>query len=289
MGGVKKMGNIIFNGEIIDRSDVQIDIEDRGYQFGDGVYEVFRVYNGKLFAAEMHLNRLIESAKLLSIKIPYPVKELQAKFEELITRDQLKFGTVYLQVTRGISIRNHAFPTEEVEPVLIAYTKELPYMGQEKPGIRAITTEDVRWLLCNIKSLNLLGNILAKQQAVEAGGDEAIQHRDGRVTEGSSSNVAIIVDGMLKTHPANHFILNGITRQVVLQLCKANGIPYVEEAFTVEEMLAADEVFYTSTGVEVTPIVKIDRKTIANGEIGPITRKLQTLFRVEIERQCGIL
>lgn len=283
------MGNIIFNGQIMDRSVVHIDVEDRGYQFGDGVYEVFRVYNGRLFAAELHLNRLMESAQLLSINIPYSVKELQVQFEELIARDQLEFGTVYMQVTRGVSIRNHAFPIDEVEPVLIAYTKGLPYGGEEKSGICAITTEDIRWLRCNIKSLNLLGNIFAKQQAVEAGCEEAIQHRDGRVTEGSSSNVAIIVDGILKTHPANHLILNGITRQVVLHLCKANGIPYMEEAFTMEEMLAADEVFYTSTGVEVTPIVKINNQMIANGEIGPITRKLQALYREEIERQCGTL
>ena len=283
------MGNIIFNGEIMNRSDIYIDIEDRGYQFCDGVYEVFRVYNGKLFTAEMHFNRLVESTRLLAIKTPFTVKKLQAKVEELIAKDQLKFGTVYMQLTRGVSIRNHAFPTEEVDPVLVAYTKELPYAGEEKPGTNAITTEDVRWLRCNIKSLNLLGNILAKQQAIEAGCSGAIQHRNGTVTEGSSSNVAIVVGGTLKTHPANHFILNGITRQVVLQLCKANGIPYVEEAFTVEEMLAADEVFYTSTTVELTPILKIDGKVIANGEVGSITRKLQTLFREEIERQCGKL
>lgn len=283
------MGKVIFNNKIIDHSDVHIDIEDRGYQFGDGVYEVIRVYNGKLFAVEMHLKRFMESTRLLSITMPYTAEELQAECEELIAKNQLQFGIIYMQLTRGASPRNHAFPAEEVKPVFVAYTKEMPYTGEMKPGIHAITTEDVRWLRCNIKSLNLLGNILAKQQAVEAGCGEALQHRNGTVTEGSSSNVAIIVKGMLKTHPANDLILNGITRQVVLQLCKSNGIPYVEEAFSVEELLTADEVFYTSTGVEVTPIVKIDGKVIANGEIGPTTRQLQTLFRKEIERQCGVL
>jgi D-alanine transaminase len=285
----RKMGNIIFNGEIINHSDVYIDVEDRGYQFGDGVYEVIRVYNGKLFANEMHLNRLLESAKLLFIKMPFTVEELQVKFEELIAKDQLQFGIIYMQLTRGVSLRNHAFPIEEVEPVFVAYTKEMPYTGEVKLGIRAMTIEDVRWLRCNIKSLNLLGNILAKQEAVEAGCNEAVQHRDGMVTEGSSSNVAMIVNGTLKTHPTNHFILNGITRQVMLQLCKENGIPFVEEAFSVDEMLAADEVFYTSTSVEVTPIVKIDETVIGDGQIGPITRQLQTYFREEIERQCGKL
>lgn len=283
------MENVIFNGDILDRSDIKIDIEDRGYQFGDGVYEVFRVYNGKLFAVDMHFNRLIESAKFLSINIPFTVNELTIKLEELIVRDQLKFGTVYMQITRGVSIRNHAFPGENVETVFIAYSNPLPYAGEEKPGVSVITTEDVRWLRCNIKSLNLLGNILAKQQAVEAGCAEALQVRDGKVTEGSSSNVAIVVNGILKTHPANHFILNGITRQIVIQLCKANEIPYIEEAFTVEEMLDADEVFYTSTGVEVTPIVKVDGKVIGNGKIGPVTRQLQILYRIEIEKQCDKL
>lgn len=283
------MGNIIYNGKIMNRSDVSIDVEDRGYQFGDGVYEVIRVYNGKLFTAEMHLNRLLESSRFISLNVPFTAEEIRNQLEKLITNDQLQFGTVYLQLTRGASSRNHAFPTEDVKPVFVAYTKEIPYAGEEKPGISVITTEDVRWLRCNIKSLNLLPNILAKQQAVEAGCSEALLHRNGKVTEGSSSNVAIIVNGTLQTHPANNLILNGITRQVVFQLCKANDIPYVEEAFSIEEMLAADEVFYTSTGVEVTPILKVDRHVIADGHIGPITRQLQRLFHEEIERQCGKL
>lgn len=283
------MEEIIFNDAIVNRSEVHIDVEDRGYQFGDGVYEVIRVYNGKLFAAEMHLNRLQESSRLLSIKMPHTLGELHKRLEELISIRRLRFGTIYIQLTRGISIRNHAFPTEEVEPVLVAYTKEIPYAGEEKPGIDTITAEDVRWLRCNIKSLNLLGNILAKQKAVEAGCGEAILHRDGTVTEGSSSNVFIIVNGTLKTHPADSNILNGITRQVVLKLCEKNGIPYVEEAFSVDEMVSADEVFYTSTGVEVTPIIKIDQTEIGTGQIGQITRQLQILFRKEIERQCGKL
>ncbi|RID86512.1 D-amino-acid transaminase [Peribacillus asahii] len=283
------MGNLIFNGELITRSAVKIDVEDRGYQFGDGVYEVIRIYNGQLFASEMHLKRLFESAKFIRIKVPFTLEELKAKLEALIVKDGLTFGIVYMQLTRGASSRNHAFPTEEVEPVFIAYTKEMPYAGEVKPGVKALLTDDMRWLRCNIKSLNLLGNILAKQEAVEAGCAEAVLHRDGIVTEGSSSNVSIIVDGTLKTHPANNLILNGITRRVMLQLCQANGIPVVEEAFSIADMLAADEVLYTSTGVEVTPIVSIDGKIINDGQTGPITRQLQVYFREEIERQCGRL
>lgn len=283
------MGKIIFNGDLKSRSEVKVDIEDRGYQFGDGVYEVIRVYNGELFAGDMHLNRLMDSAKLIQMKVPFTVAEIKARMKELITEDQLKDGIVYMQLTRGASPRTHSFPTTEVEPVFVAYTKEIPYTGKMKPGVKAVTTDDIRWLRCNIKSLNLLGNIMAKQQAVEAGCDEAIQHRDGTVTEGSSSNVSIVVDGLIKTHPATNLILNGITRQVMLKLCTDHGIPYVEEAFTVEDMMAADEVLYTSTSVEVTPIINIDGQSIAAGEPGPITQRLQKLFSEEIEKQCGSL
>ncbi|AMM94245.1 D-amino-acid transaminase [Peribacillus simplex] len=281
------MGKIIFNGDLKSRSEVQVDIEDRGYQFGDGVYEVIRVYNGELFAGDMHLNRLMDSAKLIQMKVPFTVAEIKTRMEELIAEDQLKDGIVYMQLTRGVSPRTHSFPTAEVEPVFVAYTKETPYSGKMKPGVKAVTTDDIRWLRCNIKSLNLLGNIMAKQQAVEAGCDEAIQHRDGTVTEGSSSNVSIVVDGLLKTHPATNLILNGITRQVMLKLCAEHGIPYVEETFTVEDMMAADEVLYTSTSVEVTPIINIDGQSIAAGEPGPITQRIQKLFSEEVERQCG--
>ncbi|MGM9957286.1 MAG: D-amino-acid transaminase [Peribacillus sp.] len=282
------MGKIIYNGELKDRSAIQIDVEDRGYQFGDGVYEVIRVYNGKLFAADMHLNRLMDSAKLIQLKVPFTVAEIKEKTIELITAENLDYGIVYMQLTRGTSPRNHAFPIGEVDPVFVAYTKDMPYTGS-KPGVKAVTVEDIRWLRCNIKSLNLLGNILAKQQAVEAGCDEAIQHRDGTVTEGSSSNVAIIVKGTLKTHPATNLILNGITRQILLKLCNDNGISYVEEPFTLSDMMDADEVLYTSTGVEVTPITAIDGQLIGDGKVGSITLQLQKLFTQEIERQCGSL
>ncbi|MFS0765368.1 D-amino-acid transaminase [Peribacillus phoenicis] len=281
------MGKIIFKGDLKSRSEVKVDIEDRGYQFGDGVYEVIRVYNGELFAGDMHLNRLMDSAKLIQMKVPFTAAEIKTRMKDLIAEDHLRDGIVYMQLTRGVSPRTHSFPTAEVEPVFVAYTKEMPYTGKMKPGVKAVTTDDIRWLRCNIKSLNLLGNIMAKQQAAEAGCDEAIQHRDGTVTEGSSSNVSIVVDGQLKTHPATNLILNGITRQVMLKLCADHGIPYVEEAFTVEDMMAADEVLYTSTSVEVTPIINIDGQSIAAGEPGPITQRLQKLFSEEIEKQCG--
>lgn len=281
------MEKIMFNGDIKARTEVKVDIEDRGYQFGDGIYEVIRVYNGVLFEADMHITRFIDSAKWIELTMPFTASEIENGLIQLIKENSLIYGIVYLQLTRGVSPRNHAFPSIVVNPVYIAYTKEVPYGGEVKPGIKTITTEDIRWLRCHIKSLNLLGNILAKQKAVTMGCDEALLHRGPIVTEGSSSNISIMTGGVLKTHPADRLILNGITRQVLLKLCKANGIPYVEETFTIEELRKADEVILTNTGLEVTPIIEIDGKPIANGKTGPFTRMLQRLFHEEMERQCG--
>lgn len=278
---------LIFNGEFIDRSASKVDVEDRGYQFGDGVYEVIRVYNGKLFTSQMHLDRLIDSAKKISLDVGYTAAELEILIQQLVTENQLTYGTVYMQFTRGAAPRNHAFPVDKIQSVFVAYTKVIPYGGEVKPGKQAITTEDIRWLRCDIKSLNLLGNILAKQQAVEKGCFEAIQHRGDTITEGSSSNISIVKDNVLITHPPANLILNGITRRVMLHLCQTNGISYREESFTISEMINADEVIMTSTSAEITPITLIDGKVIGAGTPGPITNKLQQLFHQEIEMQCG--
>ncbi|KMY51307.1 D-amino-acid transaminase [Peribacillus loiseleuriae] len=281
------MEKMLLDGEMRNRSEIKVEFEDRGYQFGDGVYEVIRVYNGKLFTSEMHLTRLIESANKISIKIPYTVEEIEAQLKELVAENEIAFGTVYMQFTRGVSPRNHPFPSTDVAPVYVAYTKEVPYNGALKPGAKAITIEDIRWLRCDIKSLNLLGNILAKQKAAETGCFEAIQHRGSTVTEGSSSNISIVVNGELKTHPATNLILNGITRQVMLKICEDLGVAYKEEAFTLEELVVADEVIMTSTTAEITPITEIDGQSIGSGEPGTVTRQIQQAFHAELERQCG--
>lgn len=284
------MEQVIFNGAIVNREDVSIQMEDRGYQFGDGVYEVIRVYNSKLFTGDEHLKRLIESAEKIGMTIPYTIKELKEQIYQLIEKTEVKLGTIYLQFSRGVSPRNHLFPGPDVQPVFTAYTKSVdrPVDNMEK-GVRTILVEDIRWLLCDIKSLNLLGNVLAKQKAFEAGCFEAIQHRGETVTEGSLSNVTIIKDGVVKTHPANHLILNGITRQKMLELCQNNGIPYEEKAFTVSELKEADEVFLTGTTVEIMPIVEVEGSPVKDGCLGPITKRLQTLFVEEIIRQCDSL
>ncbi|MBM4762612.1 D-amino-acid transaminase [Bacillus sp. B15-48] len=284
------MSFVILNGELIKREQATIDIEDRGYQFGDGVYEVVRVYNGKLFTGDEHLQRLEKSAASIGMQIPFPVEQLKDQLVQLIDKNKLTLGTVYLQFTRGISPRKHPFPPENVKTTFVAYTREAGRPEEKMlQGVKAIITEDIRWLRCDIKSLNLLGNLLANQKAAEAGCDEAVLHRDGLVTEGSHSNISIVKGGKVQTHPANQFILNGISRKVMLAICEREGISVIEETFTVDELLKADEVFLTGTTVEVMPIVEIDGKQVGDGQPGQLTRKLQEWFKLEIEAQCGSL
>jgi len=274
---------ILVNDEWLSRDEAKVDIEDRGYQFGDGVYEVIRVYDGKLFTLDEHLQRLKKSLMSVRIELPYSMDVLKKNLYRLVEQDQLHNGIVYLQVTRGQAPRNHSFP-KSVQSVLTAYTKEI-----ERPlttitsGVSVHLTADIRWLRCDIKSLNLLGNILAKQEAVEYGCQEVIFHRDGTVTEGGASNVFIVRNQQLMTHPSNHLILNGITRQQIIQLATQLGIPVVERDFSVDDLLTADEILISSTTQEVTPVIKIDNTMVANGKPGVITQQLQEQFEALIQ------
>ncbi|MCM3569649.1 D-amino-acid transaminase [Neobacillus mesonae] len=280
----------ILNGRMINRPSALVDIEDRGYQFGDGVYEVIRVYNGKMFAAKEHMERFVKSSDSIGIKLPYTLEHITNMLKDLIERNSLRLGIIYMQITRGTAPRNHAFPTHDVTPCLTAYTSEYPIPKTNlTAGVKTILTEDIRWLRCDIKSLNLLGNVLAKQKAEENDCYEAIQHRGEEVTEGSSSNVFIVKNGTVVTHESNHLILKGITKEVILRVCIENNIHAEERTFSIDELKEADEVFLSSTTSEVTPIVVIDGKNVGDGKPGPVTKKIQDLFRKEIEKQCGKL
>lgn len=282
------MTHIWVNDRLMKRDEAAIDPEDRGYQFGDGVYEVIKVYDGNLFEMAAHIDRFYRSAEELRIVIPYTKDILHKMVYDLVEADQLTTGHVYMQITRGVAPRQHYFP-DDAEAVFTAYTQvsERP-LAQFENGIEALLYEDIRWLRCDIKSLNLLGAVLAKQAAHEAGCDEAILHRGDIVTEGSSSNVYGVKNGIIYTHPVNNFILNGITRQVVLRCAQEVGIEVVEEAMTVDELLAMDEVFFTSTGAEVSPIVKINDTVIADGKPGQWTRKLQQAFDTKVQQTITI-
>lgn len=269
---------ILYNDQLIQREEAQVDIEDRAYQFGDGIYEVIRIYDRRPFHMKDHLDRLEKSAKKIRINLPYGLDRLETLLKELIKQNDFTQGNIYVQVSRGAAPRSHTFP-ENISPVIIAYTQPASRPVQEQTeGIQAKTAVDVRWLLCDIKSLNLLGAVLAKQEAYDHDCKEAILIRDGMVTEGSSTNIFIVKDGTLQTHPANRLILHGITRKVTLQLADKLQIPVNEEAFDRNRLLNADEVFLTSTTMEICPIVQIDGQPVGNGKPGKITRRLQEAF-----------
>jgi D-alanine transaminase len=280
----------ILDGKMINRSEAKVDVEDRGYQFGDGVYEVIRVYNGRMFTGTEHLNRFVKSLDSIGITLPYTMDHLKKLLEELIAKNNLQIGTIYMQITRGVAPRNHAFPAEHVSPCLVAYTKEVVRpLESLNTGVKAIVTEDLRWLRCDIKSLNLLGNLLAKQKAAVEGCFEAIQHRSEDVTEGSSSNIFIVKNGVVSTHQSDNLILKGITKDLILQVCASKNIVVEERTFTLDELAQADEVFLSSTTCEVMPIIEVDGKSVADGLPGPVTKRLQEMFEQEIEKQCGAL
>lgn len=269
---------ILYNDQLVDREEVHINIEDRGYQFGDGVYEVVSVYNGKIFRLKEHLDRLQYCVDQIGMTLPVTLSNLEENLNKLIDIHHVTDGQIYFQVTRGYAPRNHPFP-EDTKPVLTGYVTRKPRpLEKMKQGVSAITTDDIRWLRCDIKSLNLLGSVLAKQQAVEQGAYEAILHRNGTITEGSSSNLFIVKDGKLHTHPQNNLILGGITRIVTLEIAKQMEVDVVEKAFTLEDLFAADEVFVTSTTSEIMPVISIDGKKVGEGSPGPITQRLQEQF-----------
>ncbi|MBO8156254.1 MAG: D-amino-acid transaminase [Bacillaceae bacterium] len=267
------------NDQLIRRDKAVVDMEDRGYQFGDGVYEVVRMYNGAFFMLPEHLERLQNSLK--EIGISYDVKEQRVaeKLKEIMKKNDVTDGAVYMQITRGAAPRNHSFP-DQPNPVFTAYPIPVkrPVEAQEN-GVQMTLVEDMRWLRCDIKSLNLLWNAMAKQKAKEKGCFESLFYRnENHITEGSSSNFFGVKNGVIYTHPANPYILNGITRRAVLNICQENQFPYEEKVLTLNDVKQLDEAFITSTTAEVMPITAIDDITVGNGEPGPVTRKLQKLF-----------
>ncbi|WP_243298095.1 D-amino-acid transaminase [Bacillus litorisediminis] len=282
------MEKVLWNGKIVNKEDVRISIDDRAFHFGDGVYEVVRVYDGELYLADGHMKRLYDSARKIGIQLDMTPDDFLASLVELREATGLIDGTIYVQVSRGEWPRNHAFPDQSVAPQIVGFTKQAKRpLEQMKSGVKATIIEDTRWLHCDIKSISLLGNVLAKQKAVEAGCFESIQHRDGVVTEGSSTNVFIVKDATVYTHPANHLILNGITRQRIIELGRKEGINIREEAFTTDQLLQADEVFVAGTTVEIMPVIQVDDKKYSD-QPGPVTLKLQSLLNEDISQLASV-
>ncbi len=266
------------NGRYVPHGEASVHIEDRGYQFADGVYEVVAVRDGEFCDKQGHLDRLDRSLAELRIRPPVGRAALEVILREVARRNGVRDGLVYMQVTRGVFPRNHPFPPETVKSALVVTAKRSVAQDPVKTanGIAVISVPDQRWARCDIKSVGLLANVLAKQQAREAGAYEAWQiDRDGFVTEGSSTNAWIVTrDNELVTRPATNEILRGITRETLLRVARKRGLKVVERPFTVEEAQNAKEAFITSASSYVLPVVRVDDRPIGNGAPGELTLEL---------------
>ena len=268
------------NGKVMPIEEAMVPIEDRGYQFGDGVYEVVASYEGRLFMMEAHLDRLERSLHELAYD-PISRDEIRRAVVELLDRSGYDRAGVYIQITRGVAPRNHDFSSDIAPQIIMTVrpVKEIPAQMRHN-GATAITVKDTRWQRCDIKTIQLLSNSMAKHKAVQAGCDDAVfVSEKGVVREGTSSNLFIVSGGRLTTHPLTDNILPGITRMVVLELCKSAGFAVEEAFFGPDALVAADEAFFTGTITEVLGIVRIDGKTIGGGDVGPTTRRLYDLLR----------
>ena len=273
---------IYLNGEFVPHAEARISVDDRGFLFADGVYEVVRVYEGRPFLMDAHLQRLRQGLTALRIDDP-GVDGLAAVAERLVEENGLRTGdaTIYIQITRGAAPRAHAFPPAGTPPTVYVAAKAFePHPpAYYRDGVAAITVPDTRWSRCDIKAVSLLANILANQAAKEAGAFEALFVRDGIVLEGSHSNLFVVYDDTLVTYPACNYILAGITRQRVIDLAAQLGIPVVEAPIPLDRILAAAELFLSGTTTEILPVTRLDGRAIGDGRPGPITQRIQRAFR----------
>ncbi len=274
---------VYINGSFLPRAEARVSVEDRGFVFGDGVYEVLRAINGRLFATSLHNQRLERS--LEGIRIELRGGDSPSRFvdigRQLLRENGLLQGEaiLYIQVTRGATTRAHHFPPDDTPPtVYISVTRFMPYADLAKTGASAISHPDLRWGRCDLKTLNLLPNVLASQTAREHGAFEAMLIRDGVVTEGAKTNFFGVVDGSLRTHPCDSHILPGITRSVLRDLAAGLSIELDETPIRVEEIPKLKELFLTGTTTDVMPVVRLDGKAVANGKPGELTRKLQRVL-----------
>lgn len=276
-------GIVYVNGQYLRSDDARVHIEDRGYQFADGIYEVCLVIDGRYWDADGHLDRMDRSLRELQISPPMPRTSLCTVMAELLTRNRVKNALVYIQVTRGVAPRNHPFPPPETPVALVMTARRFDLDASDaraRVGVNVITQPDIRWGRVDIKSVSLLPNVLAKQAAFEAGALEALLVKDGKITEGSSSN-AWIVDqsGAIITHPKTQEILGGITRETAIACASDLQIKVEERPFTPEEAAAAKEVFITAATVLVMPVVAIDGRQIGDGAPGQITMRLREAYK----------
>lgn len=276
------------NGRYVPYREAAVHIDDRGYQFSDGVYEVVGVINGRIFDEEPHWDRLNRSLKEISIPWPMSRAAFRLVVREVLRRNRVKNGIVYVQVNRGIAPRDHPFPKNAVPTLVITSRRAAGALGAaaQAKGVSVITFPDIRWQRCDIKTIGLLPNVLARQKAREAGAFEAwMVSPEGLITEGAATNAWMVTKkGELLTRNTDTSILWGITRGSVAAIARKSGVKLAERPFSVEEAKAAREAFITSTTSFVTPVVKIDGAKVGNGKPGPLTRKLQAWYREYLAR-----
>lgn len=272
------------NGLFMPLKNAKVSVEDRGYQFGDGIYEVIRAYQGKPFCIEKHLSRFEESARAISLSLRYPREEWVRMIRRTLSLSKFREAKIYCQATRGVAPRDHPFPSSSRSTAVVtvrAHSELSPQYWEE--GVAVMLVEDIRWGRCDIKSVNLLPNILAKQKAREHGFFEAIFVREKEVTEGSGSNICAVCRGVLVTPPLCPFLLSGVTRELVLEIARKEGVKVEERSISPEELIGAEEVFLTSTTVAVLPVVRVDTSSIGNGRPGELTRFLYRRFQSAVE------
>jgi D-alanine transaminase len=272
---------VYLNGNYIPHSQATVPVDDRGFLFADGVYEVVRIYDGRLFLMEPHMQRLRAGLAALRIRNA-DIENLSAVAERLIETNAVTAdGTLYIQVTRGAAPRKHAFPDADTKPTVYAIAK--PFNNHQAEyfsrGVAGITVPDTRWTRCDIKSVSLLANVLANQAAHEAGAFEALFVKDGVVIEGSHSNLFAVLDGRLITYPASNYILTGITRNLVLQLARELGIDAAEAPLHADRIADVTELFLSGTTTEVMPVTRLDGQAVGSGSVGEVTGRLQEAFR----------
>lgn len=275
------MTTAYLNGRFQPLEETVVPVMDRGFLFGDGVYEVIPVYGKKLFRLEHHLKRLQNSLDAVRISNPLDNDGWEQVLTRLVESGTGEDQSVYLQVTRGVAPkRDHAFP-ENIQPTVFAMSAPVSATAKslDDPGVHAVTLEDIRWKRCNIKAITLLPNVLMKQQALEAGGGEAILIDNGHAMEGAASNLFVVRDGELLTPPKGNGLLPGITRDLVLELAAANAVPFRETHIGEAELYSADEVWLTSSTREISPVVRVNDSVIADGKPGPLWKKMIQLYQ----------
>lgn len=281
---------VYLNGQFLPHEQAKVSVDDRGFVFADGVYEVARIYDGHIFLFEPHLQRLRHGLGELRINADI-VDQIPAIAEQLLEQNNLRTAdaTLYIQVTRGTAPRAHAFPPPSVKPTVFIATKPFKQHPAEywERGVAAVTVPDTRWSRCDIKSIALLPNVLANQQAKEAGAFEALFVRDNQVIEGSHSNLFAVLDGELLTYASCGHILTGITRLLVVDKSGELGIPLRERGVPLDRLFDTTELFLSGTTTEIMPVVRVDGRPIGDGKPGPVTRRLGKLFRGWIEEDIA--